>query len=313
MKNIQDLKVVKALEAHRNFARAAEALGMSQPALSRRLASIEQRLGIELFERSRTAVSPTVYSGIIVDRCDAIIDGFEDILQAIEHRRDETTLGLRVSVGPYSAEAVGLESFAAHASSSRAFTGKMLIRDWRTCLEDVIERRSELAITDTRSAQGYPELETETLGGGPIFFFCSSAHPLAQQDDIEWRDVMRFPWATTLIQGRWRELLPENLGAMGRVDPVTGDIVPAICVDSFPAMVAAVRDGRAISAAPSAFIQDEVDRGDLVILPISEPWMMMEYGLVWRRDQPRSKALERFLKTLREKQEKSSYGLYYGN
>ncbi len=294
---------------HRNFARAADVLGMSQPGLSRALSRMEDSIGAPLFERSRTAVVPTAYAEIVLERCDALIAGFEDIGQALELKRTEGERGFRVSVGPFAAEAVALSSFAAHTGESRASLGRLVIRDWRTCLEDVLEGRSDLAITDTRSAADHPELDTELLGGGPVSFFCHRLHPLAQRPSVGWQDVMGFQWALTLMQGRWLDLLPPDLGAAGWRDPRTGDFVPAICVDSFSAMVAAVRHGRAISAAPPAFIADEIERGEFVTLPIAEPWMRMEYGLVWRTGRPWSRALLRFVEKVRQTQDVSAYGV----
>ncbi len=307
MRDIRHVKIVKALDTHRNFARAAATLSMSQSALSRALVRIEEMLGVKLFERTRTSVVPTVYAELILQRSDDLIAGFDDMVQAIEGKRHEYERGIHVSVGPYASEAIGLLGFSTHASSNRNFNGTLFIRDWRKCLEDVIERRSELAITDTRSAREYPELASETLGGGPAQLFCGAQHPLAKQKVVRWSDLMRFPWATTIAQARWLDFLPGNLGAAGRVDSVTGDFVPAICVDNFAAMVSAVKQNRAISVAPTAFISDEIKRGDLVTLPISEPWLTMEYGLVWRRNQTWSASLSSFVKTLKETQRKSLY------
>lgn len=307
MREIRHVKIVKALDTHRNFARAAETLGMSQSALSRALVRIEDMLDVELFERTRTSVIPTIYAELVLQRSDELIAVFDDMLQAIEAKRQQDRRGIRVSVGPYAAEAIGLLGFSTHANSIRTFNGRLVVRDWRTCLEDLIERRSDIAITDTRSAQHHPELEVETLGGGKALFFCDPDHPLAHQDTVSWSDVMRFPWAATVAQARWLDMLPADLGAAGRVDPVTGDFVPAICVDSFPAMVSAVRAGRAISVAPPAFIRDEIERGDLVTLPLSEPWLAMEYGLVWRRNQTWSPGVRRFVDTLRQTQKASPF------
>ena len=307
MRDIRHLKIVKALDTHRNFARSAETLGMSQSALSRALARIEEMLGVELFERTRTSVIPTVYAELVLQRSDALIAGFDDMLQAIEAKRYQDERGIHISVGPYAAEAIGLSGFSSYAGSDRAFSARLVIRDWRTCLENVIERRSDLAITDTRSAKHYPELDTETLGGGSALFFCGSDHPLAKQSVVSWNDLMRFPWAATVAQERWIDLFPAKLGAAGRIDPVTGDFVPAICVDNFSAMVAVVKNGRAISVGPPAFIEDDIKRGNLVTLPISEPWLSMEYGLVWRRNQTWSRSLRRFVETLKETQQASPY------
>ena len=307
MRDIRHLKIIKALDNHRNFARAAAELFMSQSALSRALIRIEETLGVKLFERTRTSVVPTVYSEIILQHSDQLISGFDDMLKAIEGQRYQDERRLCISVGPYASEAIGLLGFSAHASSNRNFNGTLRIRDWRKCLEDVIERRSELAITDTRSAAEYPELASEMLGGGPAVFFCGAQHPLAKQKVVNWSDLMRFPWASTVAQARWLDFLPENLDAAGRVDSVTGDFVPAICVDHFSAMVAAVKQNRAISASPPAFITDELKRGELVTLPISEPWLYMEYGLVWRHKDTWSASVRSFVKTLKETQKMSPY------
>lgn len=299
MRSVRDLRIVRSLARHRNFARAADELGMSQPNLSRALRSLEDSVGMPLFDRSRTSVTPTVAAEIVLQRCDALIAGFDDLAQALELKRKEDQRGFRVSVGPFAAEAVGLESFADHAGTSQVSLGRLVVRDWRTCLEDVLDGRSDLAITDTRSAADCPGLATETLGGGPVSFFCHRRHPLAQRSDVAWGDIMRFPWALTLMQGRWLDLLPQDLGAAGRRDPETGDFVPAICVDSFSAMTAAVRNERAICAAPPAFIRDELERGEFVTLPIEEPWMRMEYGLVWHGERSWPRTLVRFVETLR--------------
>src|SRR6056297_61373 len=106
MMTVRDLKMVRALNAHRNFARAAEDLGMSQPTMSRALARLERSVGALMFERSRTAVVPTVYADIVLERCDVLVDGFEDLARALELKREEVERGIRISVGPFAAEAV---------------------------------------------------------------------------------------------------------------------------------------------------------------------------------------------------------------
>ena len=193
MRNVRDLKIVRALARHRNFARASEELAMSQPNLSRALARLEELIGAPLFERSRTSVLPTAYAEIVLERCDAVIEGFDEINRALEARRTAAETGFRVSAGLYSAVAVGITGFLQHLTAYRSARGQLVTRDWRTCLDDVLERRSDLAITSTQSAQAFPQLAAESLGGGPVAFFCARSHPLAQAGHVEWSDLMRFP------------------------------------------------------------------------------------------------------------------------
>src|SRR6056297_796118 len=300
MRTVRDLRIVRALAAHRNFARAAEDLGMSQPSLSRALARLEDTLGARLFERSRTSVNPTAVAEIVLQRCDPLTAGFEDLARAIADHRLQGSDEFRVAVGPFVAEAVGLAACAAHTAKRRRPAGRLIVRDWRTCLRELREGRCDLAMTDVPSAQEHDELETEQLFDAPMVIFCSAQHPLAGKNDPTLSDLVRYPWAAPLMQGRYLANIPSDLGAAGRIDPETGDFVPAICVDSFSAMTAAVRNGRAISAAPSAFIRDDIVRGDFVVLPFREPWMRMSYGLIWRKGRPWSRSLSDFVDTLRE-------------
>ena len=59
MQTICQFEIIQALAAHRHFGRAAPALGISQPSLTRSLKELESRLGVALFDRS--GVEPTVF------------------------------------------------------------------------------------------------------------------------------------------------------------------------------------------------------------------------------------------------------------
>ncbi len=69
-----DLKLLHQaliLARHRNFARAAEALHLTQPALSRSIAGLEAALGEKLFDRTRQGVEPTSFGRMLLARAGA--------------------------------------------------------------------------------------------------------------------------------------------------------------------------------------------------------------------------------------------------
>ncbi len=66
--DIRLIRHVLMLARHRNFARAAEQLHLSQPALSRSIARLEETLGVALFDRTRDGVIPTDYGRIVIER-----------------------------------------------------------------------------------------------------------------------------------------------------------------------------------------------------------------------------------------------------
>ena len=54
MRTLQQFRLIAALAQHRHFGRASDALGMSQPALSKALKAIETELGMTLFDTADT-------------------------------------------------------------------------------------------------------------------------------------------------------------------------------------------------------------------------------------------------------------------
>jgi DNA-binding transcriptional LysR family regulator len=73
MYELRDLERFMAIVAHRNFGRAARALGMTQPALSRRIAVLEREIGAPLFSRERRQIELTTLGELLVREARAIL------------------------------------------------------------------------------------------------------------------------------------------------------------------------------------------------------------------------------------------------
>ncbi|WP_313442209.1 LysR family transcriptional regulator [Novosphingobium sp.] len=83
------LQAVLAVVEHGSFGRAADALGMSQPALSKNIALLEKRIGAKVFDRGARGSSLTDAGRIIARRAadlDSLLFGVEEELRG--HVRD---------------------------------------------------------------------------------------------------------------------------------------------------------------------------------------------------------------------------------
>ena len=69
---------------HRSFTRAAEALGMTQAAISRQILELEEELDVRLFERTSRAVVPTTTA---LQLADAVLPSLEAIGAAVDEIR----------------------------------------------------------------------------------------------------------------------------------------------------------------------------------------------------------------------------------
>ena len=102
---LQQLKYIVAIDRYRNFAKAADACGISQPTLSAMLVKLEEELDVRIFERSNKNVSPTIAGEKIIRQAERAIAEAERIKDLVsEDRGDvvgELNLGVAPTVAPY--------------------------------------------------------------------------------------------------------------------------------------------------------------------------------------------------------------------
>ncbi|MBN1239512.1 MAG: LysR family transcriptional regulator [Gammaproteobacteria bacterium] len=81
-----DLKVTLAITRHGSLNAAARALGTTQPTISRRLDRFERRIGVKLFERTASGLSPTPLCTALVESLNLMEDGAESVERRISAR-----------------------------------------------------------------------------------------------------------------------------------------------------------------------------------------------------------------------------------
>lgn len=302
MRTEKELLIVQVLDKQRNFGRAASLLNMTQPALSRALQRIESDLGVMLFDRSKTHVVPTLKGEAALKHVDVLLKGFADLRRAIMAEHPDENSDFSVSFGPLAAEAIGMAALATFTSRFPHYHGQIRVRDWMTCISDVREGTSGLAITDLPSVKTMPDLEGTFLGREPGRFFCRSDHPLARANRVSWEHLVAYPWAFTAIQARFAEMIPVPFDKAGRVDAQSGVFIPAIRVETFEGIKAAVRNGNSVGICSPRFLQDEIASGEMALVDIFEPWMHISYGLIWRKGSEPRGPLKVFVDVLVEMQ-----------
>src|ERR671937_1239771 len=77
MLNVQRLRVLKEVAAHRSFSAAADALSYTQSAVSQAVATLEAETGAKLIERDRKGVRQTAAGATLVAHADAILSRIE--------------------------------------------------------------------------------------------------------------------------------------------------------------------------------------------------------------------------------------------
>ncbi|TDE88558.1 LysR family transcriptional regulator [Occultella glacieicola] len=91
--SIDDLRLVREVARRGSVGAAAARLGVSQPTASQRLAALERRSGLRLFQRDTTGARPTLAGRELADQADRIlgsIDSLPELMRATEGRSSRT-------------------------------------------------------------------------------------------------------------------------------------------------------------------------------------------------------------------------------
>ncbi len=103
--NLNTLKYVVAVDTYRNFVKAAQACGVTQPTLSTAIGNMEMELDVTIFDRNSHPVKPTAIGEKIIAMAKATLHDAAQIEEIVRSERGqeegEVSIGLIPTVAPY--------------------------------------------------------------------------------------------------------------------------------------------------------------------------------------------------------------------
>lgn len=94
--SLRALRTLQAIARHGSFARAGEAVGLTQSAVSLQIKSLEEEFGVQLFDRSRRRPVLTDAGRIVLEKSGEVIALYDQIAPSLS---DEKSLAGRLKLG----------------------------------------------------------------------------------------------------------------------------------------------------------------------------------------------------------------------
>jgi DNA-binding transcriptional LysR family regulator len=187
MMNFVHLKYLVAAGQHRSFRRAAIALRIAQPTLSKRIRELEDSLGIILFERSTSGAHLTADGETVVARAKQLLSDL-DSMQSIGKAGGLETAG-RLQIGLYTSLTSGAlgESLCDFARQYQGIDINV-IEDDRSSLFALLERGSiDMAVV--LGELRYETYAQRSLWAERVMVALPKSHYLAERDFLYWTDL----------------------------------------------------------------------------------------------------------------------------
>lgn len=179
----QALTAFLAVAESGSFSTAAERLFLTQPAVSKRIAQLEQQLGTRLFDRVGRRIRLTEAGEALLPRARQVLLDLEDMSRAISNLTGTVSGTLRIGTSHH----IGLHRLPPVLRRfSREYPDVKLdihFIDSEEAWEAVLHGDLEMGVV-TLPPQPDPRLHSQAVWQDPLVFMAAPEHPLARLDRV---------------------------------------------------------------------------------------------------------------------------------
>jgi len=295
---LRQLRHVLALAQHGSLGRAAAALHMTQPALSRSLKLIEWEVGSILFDRSAAGVTPTDQGRLMIRRARELVDAADELDLEVMRQRVGGTEQISVGAGSYAAETIVPATIARFLHTNESVRIRVTVRGNFDELPRLLRARQlDFLVVEFSTFGNQDDLDIEPMERHQGHFVARKNHPYAGKA-FSPEALFEYPFVA-LTQYPPRALQPLLALRQPVIGRRPGRPFPAVEYGSLSAAKRVLLDSDAIAGVTLPMVAEELKRGSLVVLGTT-PSTYVHYAIVSLKGQVQSEASSRFLGELRD-------------
>ena len=275
------------------FQKAANALFLSQSALSRRISKLEADLGVRLLDRTTRRVRLTAVGRDFLPQARRLIEELETSIAGLrdmaKHGSGQVALACVPTAAMYILPPV-IRDYSAKHPDNRI---RILDVHANEVLQAVLRGEAEFGLT--LSGADEPEIETDPLFDDPFVLACHRDHPLAKRRSVKWAELERHRLITVGRLSGNRALLDFGLPSSLPRQRWTYEVQ-----HSFSTGLGMVEAGIGVIAVPMLALAGRKN-SNLVSRPLVEPKLTRTLAVIRRRGVTLSPAAQEFQAMLKKR------------
>lgn len=289
---IRQLRTFQSVAKFLSFNRAAEELNYAQSSISAQIQTLEEELGVKLFDRLGRRIILTEAGLRLRKYADKILDLADETPSGVVGSKE-----LRGSLTVRVPETIGVHRLPAVIKEFRARFPKVRLR-FVSCTHEGLQKDLRKGVTDlafllTESIQA-ADLEAEALGIEPLVLVARPDHRLALQPEVRARDLEKECILFSTVDCSYRRTLEALLTAENiRYEA-------SLEFNSVSALKRSVMNGVGISILPEIAVRREISKGLLAALPWAEEKFEVATLMIRYKEKWISPTLAAFMDVARE-------------
>ena len=289
---LRDLDVLMAVARMGSMGKASDQLNLSQPAVSKAIADLEQTLGVRLFDRGRHGVEPTAYGLALIKRGTAVFDELRHGVQDIEFLADPTAGTVRVG----SAEPLGASLVTAVINRLSSKCPQMVfhVEPGPELLDKLVERKIELAVLHLFWPIAEKRMAAEVLFHDTFVIAAGTTNPWTRRRQVKLGDLIGERWVVLPEAHHTRSTVIEAFRAGGLEAP-HGTVVTA----SLNVRNSLLATGRFLTVLPRVALAFPTSHPGIKALPVELRAMRAPVAIVTLKNRTLSPVAKLFIDTAR--------------
>ncbi|MCI8433422.1 MAG: LysR family transcriptional regulator [Lachnospiraceae bacterium] len=272
------VETLLAVVKYQNFTRAAQALSMTQPAVSHQMRQLEEEVGAPLFVRNKAGLRLTPQGEIVVKyarRLTALNTKMHWELQNTENNLSVLRVGIT-----HTSESNLTAATLAKCSSLHSGLKIILFTDTINNLYDMLGNYEiDLAILDGAFVD--PHFSSMMLDTDYLMCVMSNSSPLARKGAVTLNELKKQKMILRTPASATRTLFESTLESNNES---IENFNVTLEVDNIATIKDLIRKNLGVSILPRSACMDELKKGKLTALPIENLSMVRETKIIYNKD-----------------------------
>ncbi|MCF7936929.1 MAG: LysR family transcriptional regulator [Synergistales bacterium] len=176
------LESLVAIVEQGGISRAAAHLGISQPAVSKQVARLEEELGVELLERGRARSVLTTQGRIVYDHALVVLGRLETMQRSVQESLQQVAGSVTVAASSIPGDFLLPDLLVGFREAYPAVDVAVHVSDTRQALEELMARRVDVAIVGAE--RQLPGLHFHPFFRDELVLALSPEHPLGEREQV---------------------------------------------------------------------------------------------------------------------------------
>ena len=289
------LRVFHAVAKHLSFTKAAEALFMTQPAVTFQVRQLEEEFDTRLFDRAQGRIVLTPAGVVAFEYADRILGLSAELDARLKEMSGQDSGPLLIGASTTIAEFLLPQVLGEFKARHPAVVPRLFVGNSEVVQARVAERTLDLGFIEGDSH--LPTLVNDFCCDDELRVVCNPRHALAKGTAVAPRSLTEHAYISRELGSGTREVVDHYLEKNGLAADSLQVVMEASSPEALKGMVAT---GLGFAIMSRATVAKEVKLGELVEIPLSPP-LVRQLAVVYPKERFHSRLLEGFVQFAKQR------------